>query len=95
MTEADRLRHEYAGLEHLLYALSLDEATAAAEAMAGAMACPLLPHLPHIVYRVHQRQPLSALVTVSYMGVQDLGFLVGYVVLDPGEEGGPGGAEEC
>ena len=28
MTEADRLRHEYAGLEHLLYALTLDESTA-------------------------------------------------------------------
>ncbi|MCP3957486.1 MAG: ATP-dependent Clp protease ATP-binding subunit ClpA [bacterium] len=28
MTEADRLRHEYAGLEHLLYALALDEGTA-------------------------------------------------------------------
>ena len=29
MTEADRLRHEYAGLEHLLYALTLDQETAA------------------------------------------------------------------
>ncbi len=27
MTEADRLRHEYASLEHLLYALTLDDAT--------------------------------------------------------------------
>ena len=36
MTEADRLRHEYAGLEHLLYALSLDEATAAVLRHSGA-----------------------------------------------------------
>ena len=28
MSEAGRMRHEYAGLEHLLYALTLDEATA-------------------------------------------------------------------
>ena len=36
MTEADRLRHEYAGLEHLLYALSLDEETATILRHAGA-----------------------------------------------------------
>ncbi len=36
MTEADRLHHEYAGLEHLLYALTLDEATAVVLRHAGA-----------------------------------------------------------
>jgi ATP-dependent Clp protease ATP-binding subunit ClpA len=36
MTEADRLRHEYAGLEHLLYALALDEETATILRHAGA-----------------------------------------------------------
>ena len=36
MTEADRLRHEYAGLEHLLYALALDEGTAAVLRHSGA-----------------------------------------------------------
>ena len=28
LSEASRLRHEYAGVEHLLYALTLDDATA-------------------------------------------------------------------
>ena len=36
MTEADRLRHEYAGLEHLLYALVLDQETAAILRHSGA-----------------------------------------------------------
>ncbi|MEM7355911.1 MAG: AAA family ATPase, partial [Acidobacteriota bacterium] len=36
MTEADRLRHEYAGLEHLLYALTHDDATAEVLRHAGA-----------------------------------------------------------
>ena len=36
MTEADRLRHEYAGLEHLLYALTLDQETAAILRHSGA-----------------------------------------------------------
>ncbi len=36
MTEADRLRHEYAGLEHLLYALTLDQETAAVLRHSGA-----------------------------------------------------------
>jgi len=40
-----------------------------------------LSHLPNIVHRVHQRQLLPALITVSYMGVAELGFLVGEVVL--------------
>ena len=36
MTEADRLRHEYAGLEHLLYALTLDQETASILRHSGA-----------------------------------------------------------
>ncbi len=33
---------------------------------------------------IHQRQPLPALIAVSYMGVEELGFLVGKVVLAVG-----------
>ena len=36
MTEAERLDHEYTGLEHLLYALTLDEATAGVLRHSGA-----------------------------------------------------------
>ena len=36
LTEAARLRHEYAGLEHLLYALALDETTAHVLRQSGA-----------------------------------------------------------
>jgi ATP-dependent Clp protease ATP-binding subunit ClpA len=36
VSEADRLRHEYAGLEHILYALTLDERTAVVLRHAGA-----------------------------------------------------------
>ena len=32
------------------------------------------------------------LIAVSYMGVEELGVFVGEVVLEPGEELGPGGA---
>jgi len=35
----------------------------------------------HILHRVHQRQLLPALMAVSYMGVEELSFLVGKVVL--------------
>ena len=44
------------------------------------------PHVTHFRHRVHQRQLLPALIAVSYMRVEELGFLVGEVVLDPGEE---------
>ena len=44
-------------------------------------ACLLQPHLPHILHRIHQRQLLPALIAVSHMRVEDLGFLVGKFVL--------------
>jgi len=49
--------------------------------MSGGVACLLLPHVPHILHRVHQRQLLPALITVSYVGVEALGLLIGKVVL--------------
>ncbi len=39
----------------------------------------LLPHVPHVLDRVHQRQLLRALIAVSYVGVEELGFLFGEV----------------
>jgi len=36
---------------------------------------------PNVLNRVHQRQLLTALIAVSYMRVEELGFLVGEVVL--------------
>ncbi len=54
---------------------------AAANATSGGVACLLHPHVPHIVHRVHQRQLLVALIAVSYMSVEELGFLLGEAVL--------------
>ena len=47
----------------------------------GAVAYLLLPHVPRILHRVHQRQFRPALVAVTDMHIEELGFLVGEVVL--------------
>ncbi len=39
---------------------------AAAKATAGGVACLLLPHVPHILHGIHQRQLLPALIAVSH-----------------------------
>jgi hypothetical protein len=49
-------------------------------------------NVPRILHHNHQRQLLPALIAVSYMGVEELCFLVAEVVFEPGEEGGPGWA---
>ncbi len=38
--------------------------------------------LPHSLHRVHQRQLLPALIAVSHMGVDQMGFLVGEVIVE-------------
>jgi len=37
--------------------------------------------VPHILHRVHQRDLLPAFIAVSHMRVEELGLLVGEVVL--------------
>ena len=50
----------------------------------GPSMCPgelLHPHVAHVLKRVHERQLLPALIAVSYVGIEELGFLIGEVVL--------------
>ena len=50
---------------------------AVAKATSGGLTCLLLPHVPNLLHRIHQRQLLPALIAVSYMGVERLGFIRG------------------
>ena len=50
------------------------------------------PNVAHILNDVHHSQLLTTYGAVTYVGVEELGFLVGQVVLKPGEKRGPGGA---
>ena len=52
----------------------------------------LLCCLNQTLNRVHQRQLLPALLPFSHMGVDELGFILGQVVFQPCQKGGPGGA---